>query len=116
MPAIKEITKVPEGPGPYTGVRVVWSDPTKGTQTYDVSQLPNNLTTAAAVESYMNTFVNTTIPWYDGVTSQTRIGAFLTTVPSEPTFAWVKVKQFTRNVSIDFDLTVADYPILSNPF
>lgn len=42
-----------------TAVRVVWLDPAKGTQTFNVSSLPNTLNTAADVENYFNTTVAT---------------------------------------------------------
>jgi|SRR5215207_264187 len=78
------------------GVRVVWIDE-RGTQEYDISQLPGNLRTAAEVQSYMNAIVGT----FNGA-PQTRIGAFF------GCHALTRVTGFSRGVWIDFLAAFSD--------
>lgn len=94
------------GGTPY-GARVMWLD--KPVQDYVVTDLPNNLGSAAAVETYFNTITGTG-PNGEVPGNQSRVGSFL------GCYAFAKVFQFTKNVSVDFDLTISSDPTLTNPY
>lgn len=105
MPLVKGVEQIRDAQSRCIGARVNWTDPTKGSQTFLVSQLPSNLTTAAAVEGFFNAIVGT-LNGYD----QTRVGAYF------GCFAWTKVFAFQKGVFCEFDVVISDEPILSDPW
>jgi hypothetical protein len=96
------------------GAKVRWADISPST--FLVTQLPNNITTAAAAQTYLNAITDATNdPNRSRMMKLLYQSVGINTVFDDGNwYGFIRVDSFTRNVKIEHDLYISSDPNLSS--